>query len=73
MQDCLNSEAAVGAAEPGSTEISILGQLGVDESLSYEHRLSQFKYCVSSTAVDDNEAFLDSIELYLSKLTSERP
>ena len=49
-------------------------QLQEDESLSAEHRLSQFKFCVSSTANgDDIEAILDSIELYLSKPTSEDP
>ena len=74
VQNCLYSEAPVGSAEPGSTEISVLGQLQEDESLSAEHRLSQFKFCVSSTANgDDIEAILDSIELYLSKPTSEDP
>ena len=67
MQNCLFNEEPVGSAEPGSKEISVLGQLREEESLSSEHRLSQFKFCVSSTADgDDNEAILDSIELFLS-------
>ena len=65
----MKSEAAVGSAELGSVEFSLLGQMQLGESLSYEHRLSGYKLCVSDPT-DGSEPRVDSLELFLSKPAS---
>ena len=65
----MKSEAAVGSAELGSIEFSLLGQMQVGDSLSYEHRLSGYKLCVSDPA-DGSEPRVESLEFYLSKPAS---
>ena len=65
----MKSVEAVGSTELGSIEFTLLGQMLVGDSLSYEHRLSGYKLCVSDPA-DGSEPRVDSLELYLSKPAS---